>query len=78
VAADGLPGVANVGVRPTVNGAKARLEVHLFDFAGDIYGAHLRVEFRDWLRPERKFPSLAALREQIARDSAAARAVFAP
>lgn len=71
-----LPGVANVGVRPTVDGTQARLEVHLFDFEKDIYGAQLRVEFRAWLRPEQKFASLAALREQIARDSAAAKAVF--
>ena len=71
-----LPGVANVGIRPTVAGTVVRLEVHLFDFAQDIYGAHLRVEFRTWLRPEQKFSSLAALREQITRDSAAARAVF--
>lgn len=71
------PAVANVGSRPTVAGTDSRLEVHLFDFDQDIYGAHLRVEFRAWLRDEQKFPSLVALREQIARDSAAARAYFA-
>lgn len=68
--------VANLGVRPTLGGTEARLEVHLFDFDQDIYGAHLRVEFRARLRAERKFPSLEALREQIAEDSRAARALF--
>jgi riboflavin kinase/FMN adenylyltransferase len=71
------PAVANVGSRPTVAGTDSRLEVHLFDFDQDIYGAHLRVEFCAWLRHEQKFPSLAALQEQIARDSAAARQFFA-
>lgn len=71
-----LPGVANVGTRPTVAGSDSRLEVHLFDFDRQIYGRHLRVEFYAHLRAEQKFPTLAALRAQIARDSAAARAVF--
>jgi riboflavin kinase/FMN adenylyltransferase len=71
-----LPAVANVGTRPTVAGRDSRLEVHLFDFQRDIYGQQLRVEFCAHLRAEQKFPTLEALREQIARDSAAARAVF--
>ncbi|MBK1647030.1 bifunctional riboflavin kinase/FAD synthetase [Rhabdochromatium marinum] len=73
-----LTGVANVGNRPTVDGLDSRLEVHLFDFDQDIYGAHIRVEFCARLRDEQKFPSLAALCEQISRDSVAARAVFEP
>jgi len=68
-----LPAVANVGKRPTVGGAEPRLEVHLFDFDGDLYGAHLRVEFRLKLREEQRFESFDALKQQIARDAAAAR-----
>jgi riboflavin kinase/FMN adenylyltransferase len=49
------------------------LEVHLFDFDGDLYGAHLQVEFRLKLREEQRFESFDALKEQIARDAAAAR-----
>lgn len=68
------PGVANVGVRPTVGGeSRYLLEVHLFDFAEDIYGRHAQVEPRLKLRDERRFGSLEALKEQIARDAAAAR-----
>ena len=68
------PGVANVGRRPTVDGVDERLEVHLFDFDGDLYGAHLAVAFRLRLRGEQRFESFDALREQIARDARAARA----
>lgn len=70
------PGVANIGTRPTVNGAGVLLEVHLLDFAGDLYGRHLQVAFRAKLRDETKFPSLDALKAQIARDVDDARAVF--
>ncbi|MEM7171392.1 MAG: bifunctional riboflavin kinase/FAD synthetase [Pseudomonadota bacterium] len=63
-------GVANLGVRPTVDGGNAPLlEVHLFDFSGDIYGQHLRVALVDFLRPEQKFDGLDALKAQIAEDS---------
>jgi len=69
------PGVANIGVRPTLGGERRYLlEVHLFDFAGDIYGQHAEVEPRLKLRDEQRFESLDALKEQIARDAAAARA----
>jgi riboflavin kinase/FMN adenylyltransferase len=47
--------------------------VHLFDFDGDLYGAHLQVEFRLKLRDEQRFESFDALKQQIARDAAAAR-----
>lgn len=63
-------GVANLGIRPTVDGQAHALEVHLFDFEGDLYGKVLEVEFVRLLREERKFSSLEALREQIARDAA--------
>jgi riboflavin kinase/FMN adenylyltransferase len=73
----GIAGVANLGVRPTATQAnKAVLEVHLFDFARDIYGQHLRVEFVHKLRDEKKFPDLTALQQQIAHDAAQARLWF--
>ncbi|MGB5736493.1 MAG: bifunctional riboflavin kinase/FAD synthetase [Thiohalocapsa sp.] len=68
-----LPGVANVGRRPTVGGTEPRLEVHLFDFDGDLYGAHLNVEFALKLRDEQRFASFDALKAQIGRDATAAR-----
>jgi riboflavin kinase/FMN adenylyltransferase len=73
-----LPGVANIGVRPTVKhaGGERLLEVHLFDFEEEIYGEDLEITFRKFLRPEQKFASLDALGEQISRDSTEARRVF--
>jgi riboflavin kinase/FMN adenylyltransferase len=74
--ADGraLPGVANVGRRPTVNAApESRLEVHIFDFDADIYGQEISVALHGFLRAERKFAGLEALQAQIAIDAAAAR-----
>lgn len=68
-----LPGVANLGRRPTVGGTAELLEVHLFDGRYDLYGQHLRVQLVDFLRHERKFDGLDALRGQIARDADAAR-----
>ena len=67
-------GVANIGRRPTVSaGTESRLEVHLFDFAADLYGAELAVALHAFLRAERRFAGLDALRAQIALDAAAAR-----
>ncbi len=83
VAVEGLaptpvPGVASIGLRPTVTDAgRPRLEVHLFDWNRDCYGAHLRVHFLAKQRDERKFESLDALTAQIARDADDARAWFA-
>jgi riboflavin kinase/FMN adenylyltransferase len=71
------PGVANLGRRPTVVGTVEQLEVHLFDFSGDLYGRHLRVELIEFLRPEKKFDGLEALRAQIAEDAARARDILA-
>lgn len=72
-----IAGVANVGVRPTVaDSLRANLEVHLFDWAADCYGAHLRVHFQHKLRDEMRFESLSLLTEQIARDAEAARTWF--
>jgi riboflavin kinase / FMN adenylyltransferase len=69
-------GVANLGVRPTVAGGRS-LEVHLLDFEGDLYERSVRVGFVARLRGETKFPDLAALRAQIARDVEAGRRVLA-
>ncbi|MFY9721123.1 MAG: riboflavin kinase, partial [Azonexus sp.] len=71
-----LPGVANLGIRPTVGGTRPLLEVHLFDFAHDIYGAHISVRFVHKLRNEQRFPNFDALKAQIAADAVAARAFF--
>lgn len=76
-ATEWYPGVANLGRRPTVAGQVERLEVHLFDFEGDLYGRHLRVRLIDFLRPEKKFDGLDALRAQIAQDLARAREILA-
>jgi len=77
VAAVPLAGVANVGTRPTVDGSRALLEVHLFDFEGDIYGRQVQVRLLKCLRAERKFDSFELLKQQIERDSGQARAFFA-
>ena len=61
-------GIANFGERPTVNGKKLLLEVHLFDFDEDIYGNHLTVEFLTFIRGEKKFDSFVLLVEQIKKD----------
>jgi len=64
----------NIGVRPTVTaGMQLRVEAHLLDFGGELYGADLEVEISAKLRAEQKFPTPAGLREQIARDVAAIR-----
>ncbi|MBZ0334524.1 bifunctional riboflavin kinase/FAD synthetase [Marinobacter sp. AL4B] len=70
-------GIANIGLRPTVDGKRPALEVHLFDFAGTLYGQHLNVVFRHGLRDEVKFDSVDELRQQIARDFGHARAWLA-
>jgi riboflavin kinase/FMN adenylyltransferase len=71
-------GVANIGVRPTIANASGErlLEVHVFDFEGDLYEQDLEVTFRKFLRPEQKFASLEELKAQIAADAQAARGVF--
>ena len=71
-------GVLNIGFRPTVSSGapELRVEAHLFDFTGDLYGRDLEITFLEKLREEQTFPSLAALKEQIARDVASARRRF--
>lgn len=70
------PAVASLGTRPTVNGTRVLLEVHLFDYSGDLYGQHLDVEFLQRLRGEERFETLEALRQQMDQDAADARAYF--
>jgi riboflavin kinase/FMN adenylyltransferase len=70
-------GVANLGIRPSANRLpRPILEVHLFDFAADIYGQHLSVRFLHKLRSEAHFPNFDALKAQIAADVGAAREFF--
>jgi riboflavin kinase/FMN adenylyltransferase len=70
------PAVVSLGTRPTINGVDPLLEVHLFDFGGDLYGKYLDVDFVQRLRDEKRFESLDALVEQMHLDAAAARAVL--
>ena len=58
----------NIGVRPTVNGRYTKVETHLLDFEGDLYGKSVQLEFCAYIRPEKKFPSLEALKTQIQLD----------
>ena len=64
----GHPGIASLGRRPTVAGRDWLLEAHLFDFDGDLYGRHLRVQFEGFIRHEEHFDSLPEMVEQMNRD----------
>ena len=70
------PSVSSFGTRPTVDGVEPLLEAHLFDFAGDLYGRHIEVEFVAKLRDEEKFNDLPALTAQMQRDAAQARHIL--
>jgi len=71
-------GVANVGTRPTVDGgARVVLETHLFNFNADIYGRYVEVHFKEKIRDEIRFPTLAALQAQIREDVLAAKRILA-
>ena len=71
------PGAANIGRRPTVNeGPESRLEVNIFDWSGDIYGAEISVALHDYIRPEMKFSGLDELKARIAADAATARRIL--
>jgi len=73
-----LDAVASIGTRPTVGGVEPLLEVHVFDYAGDLYGRQIAVDFVARLRDEVRFDDLAALRRQMERDAAEARRALAP
>lgn len=72
IAHQGLPGVMNLGVRPTVDGKRQTIEVHLLNWDGNLYGSTLTVELKGFLRPEQRFESLENLKAQIQADCAAA------
>jgi len=69
-------GVANFGIRPMYQVEVPLMETHLFDFDGDLYGKYLSVELIRYIRPEAKFPDLAALIAQIGADAARAREIL--
>jgi riboflavin kinase/FMN adenylyltransferase len=71
-----LAAVASLGTRPTVGGTELLLEVHVFDFSGDLYGRLIEVEFVAKLRDEIKFDTLSALTAQMNIDAAQARALL--
>jgi len=73
IGAEPLGGVASLGTRPTVNGTEPLLEVHVFDFAGDLYGRLIEVEFVEKLRDEARFDSLDDMVKQMHVDAAQAR-----
>ncbi len=68
-----IPGIANIGKRPTVDGVHDQLEVHLFDFEKDIYGMNICVSFHHKIRDEKKFDSFELLKQQIELDCVRAR-----
>ncbi len=70
------PGVASLGIRPTIGGNNQLLEVHLLDFDKDIYGQRIRVRFLQKIRDEVKFPSIERMCEQIRQDIAETRTYF--
>jgi riboflavin kinase/FMN adenylyltransferase len=71
-------GMMNIGIRPTVTDARRMtMEVHLFDFSEDVYGKPLTIKFLKRLRDEKKFPSLAALAEQLGKDKTEAQRILA-
>jgi riboflavin kinase/FMN adenylyltransferase len=72
-----LQGVANLGTRPTLGGEQVRLEVHILDFNGDLYGKHLQVQFCHKIRDEKKFAGLDALTAAIREDIETAKHYFA-
>jgi len=73
---EAIAGVANIGVRPTVDGTRTLLEVHLFDFSQDIYGHHVCVEFCKKLRDEEHYDNLELLKNAITNDAMLARNYF--
>ena len=68
--------VTNIGSRPTVGGHRITVEPWLLDFDGDLYGKQLTLSFHHFLRPEVKFPSLEALKEEILKNAAETRKFF--
>ena len=63
-----LNGIANFGYRPTFNQKKILLEVHIFNFSGNLYNKHLTIEFINFIRKEKKFKNINQLKKQINLD----------
>ncbi len=68
-----VKGIANLGYRPTFSGKKILLEVHLFNFSGNLYNKYLTVEFLKFIRKEKKFKNVDQLKKQIMSDLLAAK-----
>jgi riboflavin kinase/FMN adenylyltransferase len=66
----------NIGNRPTVNGTRKTVEAHLFDFQGDLYNKLVTVYFREFIREEKKFESLEALKNQLVQDQTLAKSLL--
>ncbi len=75
---DRHPGVASIGLRPTVGGRDWLLEAHLFDYDGNLYGRHLSVEFVKFIRAERKFEDVDTMKLQMIKDAEKAREALGP
>ncbi len=71
-----LSGVANIGYKPTFSDKELSFEVHIFNFNGNLYGKTITVEFIKYIRPELKFPSSSALKEQIHKDCLKAKEIL--
>ncbi|GAB3735267.1 bifunctional riboflavin kinase/FAD synthetase [Spirosoma lituiforme] len=71
-----LGGMLNIGFRPTVAGTNQTIETYIFDFGKDIYGEHITLKFKEFLRPEQKFDGLPALVAQLKRDEESARTIL--
>ena len=76
LAGESFNGIANMGIRPTVDGSKPVLEIHIFDFSESIYGQRLTVEFKNKLRDEKKFDNIDLLKEQILQDISHAKEIL--
>ena len=71
-----LNGIANMGIRPTVDGSKPVLEIHIFNFNKSIYGERLTIEFKNKLRDEKKFDNIDLLKKQILQDISQAKKIL--
>ncbi len=76
LAGESFNGIANMGTRPTVDGSKPVLEIHIFNFSESIYGQRLTVEFKNKLRDEKKFDNIDFLKEQILQDISQAKEIL--
>ena len=76
LAEESFNGIANMGIRPTVDGSKPVLEIHIFNFSESIYGQILTVEFKNKLRDEKKFDNIDLLKEQILQDISQAKEIL--